>query len=1176
DESELIQKIVEEISTYLARTPLHVAKHLVGIDSRVVKLKSMLNLESDDGVLMVGIWGQGGIGKTSLAKALYNVIFRKFEGSCFLENVRETSEGTKSLVTLQEIILNDILLPQQRLEVSNVDGGIQLIQRRLGRKKVLLILDDVDDLRQLNTLAEGKCFGNGSRIIVTTRDKHLLTCHQIDQDHVYEVEALDDSQARDLLTKHAFQTHQIRTSLVDSALNYAKGLPLALEVLGSLLCGTTEDVWESTLMKLSRIPDKKINSVLKVSYDGLDENEKEIFLDIACFFNGRTREYTKKVLDSCDLLTAVGFDTLIKRSLIRFERRILKVHDLIQAMGKDIVNQECRDDPRRRSRLWLYDDVADVLSHDMGDCAIKAILLELPELTKIHINPEAFTKMRSLRLLILHNVHGSFQDPICLPNELRWFEWPGCACHIPKFSAGPKKLVGLDVSKGNITGVLEQFKDFQNLKYITFSYCEWLVRIPDLSYTPNLEELDFHNCKDLVEAHESLAYLDKLRVLNFSGCSELSVFPSQLKSKNIRTLNLENCTKFERFPDIPHKLKALDWLPLQGTAIKELPASIENLVSLKKMYLNKCKNLVSLPSNIYKLQNLEELEVQGCTSLVRFPKYEDSADLCMKIGLPNLHRLDLTGCNLFEVEFLEELSCFPLLNVLQLSENNIIALPPSINKRDHLSSLRVENCHELQKIPKLPPFLNFYADNCESLQINEDLSSIHQFVREGLADELDSHGEYQANHIIVLPQGEMPQWVFPIEEDSVSLMVSKDLYDKILGLAFCVVLDKVESKSEILVHVDGVTQNNIEGSFPYPLHSEHIYLDSITPHELWGVVDFGEIDGKYVKSSLTKSINVKRWGLRIMCKQLGDDLKVELQNNQLIDLALLYEVGHESTNSLVGSSLMHDCQIGTEEHSHIGSRRNHEFILTQGMRTKTLLTSSLTSRSENGGVGLQLLFPSIHHSIQVLICHFYTHMESWSNPDRSPLATEAMETDDDSLLRFVLGFVQLSIDQAKLALDSLKVPVGYVIGEKRFLIAAGRNRTNENQNATRCAEMEALDVLLEQWQRTEFLSAEVAEKYLACSLYPFLGMKEVYYDCANDKCGGCSSILLLHQAALRNELGQFLNLLLLLISVCLFYECFQLFSCFSCGNGNSGSKGFQCCGGIMASQAISLLGDFYE
>ncbi|XP_039168710.1 TMV resistance protein N [Eucalyptus grandis] len=939
DESELIQEIVEKISTYLAQTPLHVAKHPVGIDSRVVKLKSMLNLESDDGVLMVGIWGQGGIGKTSLAKALYNAIFRKFEGSCFLENIRETSEGTKGLVTLQEILLNDILLPQQRLEVSNVDGGIQLIQRRLGRKKVLLILDDVDDLHQLNTLAEGKWFGNGSRIIVTTRDKHLLTCHQIDQYYVYEVKALDDSQAHDLLTKHALQTYQIRTDLLDSALNYAKGLPLALEVLGSLLCGTTEDVWESTLMKLSRIPDKKITNVLKVSYDGLDENEKEIFLHIACFFNGQTKEYTKKVLDSCDLLTVVGFDTLIKRSLIRFELRILKVHDLIQAMGKDIVNQECRDDPRRRSRLWLYDDVADVLSHDMGDCAIKAIVLELLEPTEMRIGPEAFTNMRRLRLLILHNVQDSFQGPICLPNELRWFEWPGCTHQIPEFSASPKKLVGLDMSKGNITRVLKQFKDFQNLKYLTFSYCEWLVRIPDLSYTPNLEELDFCNCKNLVEAHESLAYHDKLRALNFSGCSKLSTFPNELKSKNLQTLTLENCPKFERFPDIPHKLEALYQLQLQGTAIKELPASIENLVSLKELFLDKCKNLVSLPSSIYKLQNLEELQVKGCTNLVRFPKYEDSADPCMKTGLSKLRQLDLRRCNLSDVEFLENLSCFPLLQTLELTENNIIALPSSIKKRDHLYFLSVENCHQLQKIPELPPFLNFYADNCESLQKNEDLSSIHQFASKSLTDGLNAH-QNKRSFNTVLCEREMPQWVFPIEEDSISFMVSKDLYEKILGLTICVILDNVESNGKILAHVDGKRERIIELPFPYPLHSEHIWLPYMARTAMWEGVDFAQIDGNYVEFSLTHSMKVKKWGFRIICEQLGNDLKVELQDNQLIDLALLYEVGHELTNSIAGSSLMHednsseanlhedlqDCQVSGEEQNQIVPKRNHELF----------------------------------------------------------------------------------------------------------------------------------------------------------------------------------------------------------------------------------------------------------
>ncbi|KAK3431003.1 hypothetical protein EUGRSUZ_E02240 [Eucalyptus grandis] len=318
----------------------------------------------------------------------------------------------------------------------------------------------------------------------------------------------------------------------------------------------------------------------------------------------------------------------------------------------------------------------------------------------------------------------------------------------------------------------------------------------------------------------------------------------------------------------------------------------------------------------------------------------------------------------------------------------------------------------------------------------------------------------------------MPQWVIPIEEDSISLMVSKDLFDKILGFAFCVVLDertKIEPSNELLVHVHGGSNNDICALFFDPLHSEHICLSYNRPGDIWTALVFGQIDGKYAKLSLTKSRIAKRWGLRIICKQLGDDLKVELQDNQLINPALLYEVGHESIDSPVGSSFMHednssganrqedlqDGQMSIEEHSHIGSKRNHEFIRTQGMPTKTLLTSNLTGRNEKGGVGLQLL-----------LC--------------------------------VLGFVQLAIDQvidvtlckisddlwkAKLALDSLEVPIGCVIGEKQCLIAAGRNRTNEKRNATRCAEMEALDALLEQWQRIGFLFAEVAEKYSTCSLY---------------------------------------------------------------------------------------------
>ncbi|KAF8029250.1 hypothetical protein BT93_E1808 [Corymbia citriodora subsp. variegata] len=700
--SKLIQQIVKEISTHLDRTPLHVAKHPVGIESRVVKLKAMLNLEFDD-VVMVGLWGQGGIGKTTLAKALYNSMFRQFEGSCFLANVRETSKGCRGMVTLQEILLKDILLLKKRLEVSNVDGGINLIQHRLCRKIVLLVLDDVDDLQKLHALA-GECnwFGNGSRVIITTRNKHLLTCHGIDQHHVYEVEALVNNEAHELLINHASPTHkklEIRTDLVDCVLSHVEGLPLAIVVLGSFLCGRREHAWKSTLKTLSTIPNKTINDVLQISYEGLPESEKEIFLHIACFFKGWDIEYVKKVFDSCNFETAIGLEILIERSLISMEyddfEEILRlqVHNLIQLMGMGIAKWPV--DPRRRRRLWLYDDILGVLSCDRGDCDVEAIVLEPLKHKEICINANAFARMSRLRLLIVRNVHNSFQGLICFPNELRWFEWPGCAPWTPEFPFGPKELVGLNMSKGNITRVVEQFK------YINFSGCELLVCMPDFSCTPNLWQLDLQCCKRLVEAHDSIASHEKLQVLNLNGCPKLSIFPNELKSKNLRTLNLDGCTKFEKFPNIPNKLKDLEKLSLQGTAIKELPTSIENLVSLERMLLDNCKNL--------------------------------EIDPCMNTGLPNLSWLFLGGCNLSEVEFLENLSCFPSLVELYLRGNNITSLPASIKKRDHLHGLDIRNCHQLQEITELPPFLRrLSADNLESLQKNEDLTLIHYFVRRGL------------------------------------------------------------------------------------------------------------------------------------------------------------------------------------------------------------------------------------------------------------------------------------------------------------------------------------------------------------------------------------------------------------------------------------------------------------
>ncbi|KAL2938704.1 tRNA-specific adenosine deaminase TAD2 [Bienertia sinuspersici] len=156
------------------------------------------------------------------------------------------------------------------------------------------------------------------------------------------------------------------------------------------------------------------------------------------------------------------------------------------------------------------------------------------------------------------------------------------------------------------------------------------------------------------------------------------------------------------------------------------------------------------------------------------------------------------------------------------------------------------------------------------------------------------------------------------------------------------------------------------------------------------------------------------------------------------------------------------------------------------------------------------------------------------------------------------AFMELAIQEAKNALERLEVPVGCVIVENKKVIASGSNRTNETRNATRHAEMEAIDSLLQQWQQDGLSQSDLAKRFSKCVLYvtcepcimcaaalSYVGIKEVYYGCANDKFGGCGSILSLH-----NTSSEYSNLV--------------------------EGKGYKCTGGILASEAVSLFQTFYE
>ena len=332
------------------------------MDFHLEKLKSLMNIELNE-VRVVGIYGIGGIGKTTIAKAVYNDNSYQFDGSSFLNNVRERSKD--NALQLQQELLHGILKGKS-LKVSNMDEGIQMIKRSLSSKRVLVVFDDVDDLMQIENLAEEHSwFGPRSRIIITTRHKHFLTQYGVKES--YEVPKLHDAEAIELFSWWAFKQNlpnEIYKNLSYQVVDYAKGLPLALKVLGSFLFKKTISEWESALCKLKTIPHMDIQNVLKISYDGLDDVEKGIFLDIACFFKGKDKDFVSRILDE-DFYAESGIGVLHDKCLISISENKLDMHDLLQQMGWEIVRQECPKEPGRRSRLWEQEDIFDVLKRNM-------------------------------------------------------------------------------------------------------------------------------------------------------------------------------------------------------------------------------------------------------------------------------------------------------------------------------------------------------------------------------------------------------------------------------------------------------------------------------------------------------------------------------------------------------------------------------------------------------------------------------------------------------------------------------------------------------------------------------------------------------------------------------------------------------------------------------------------
>ncbi|XP_050160132.1 disease resistance protein RUN1-like isoform X14 [Malus sylvestris] len=746
-ESKFIKKIVKVIGEKLSRTPLSVEPKLIGIQSQA----EHINLWLQDGSSDVGIfvvYGMSGIGKTTIAKHVYNSNFRSFQGSSFIENIKETADQPNGLVQIQMQLLRDILNGRE-VKIHSVSEGIIKIERTISSRRVLLVLDDVDQIDQLDAILRMKDqFYAGSKILITTRRESLIKAHQVTE--VHKVQTLDYNESLKLFSWHAFgQDHPIEEYMEHSKqlVQHSGGLPLALKVLGSSLSGESIGVWESALEKLKVILDGEIMNKLRISYESLkDDHDRKLFLHIACFLIGRNKSYIVRIFDGCDFYTIIGIQNLIDRCLVTLdEYGKVEMHDMIRAMGREIVRQES-EEPEKRSRLWCHKDSLQVLRKKNGTKKIQGLVLDMrnhPANSPINTNEivletNAFARMRNLQLLHLSHVRldGCYAD---FPTGLRWLCWLEFPLDSIPIDFPLENVIVLEMQYSSLRQVCKGTKFLPSLKILDVSHSHGLSETIDFSLFPNLEELILVGCTSLKNVHESIGNLERLVYLNMKDCKNLRKLPKNMcMLKSLETLILSGCSNLDEFPvEMMKKMESLKVLETDGIPIGKLwpkrsstilssfpyslvelslkgcnlsddvfPTDLSNLSYLRRLHLNE-NPICSLPVFIKGLRRIDELSFKGCDkleSLVELPEVHQIMSIvgCISLKKISFHSPErLYPIHVGDNWNLVEWGCYYKLEPIDIVDEEMIKLLGLCNL-ESMPAVRMSYPHAFRDPKELP------------------------------------------------------------------------------------------------------------------------------------------------------------------------------------------------------------------------------------------------------------------------------------------------------------------------------------------------------------------------------------------------------------------------------------------------------------------------------------------
>ncbi|KAG5059759.1 hypothetical protein JHK87_000788 [Glycine soja] len=733
---ELWNKRFDKVS-YRVRPSIDSAFANTGYESFVSRTKTMemiMEALKDSKVNMIGVYGVGGVGKTTVVKEVAKKAQeKKLFNMVIIANITRNPDIKKIQGQIAEML-------GMRLEEETEIVRANRIRKRIKKEKenTLIILDDLWDGLDLNRLGipSKKLSGDhkGCKILLTSRSKEVI-CNQMDvsETSTFLVGVIDEKEAETLLKKVA-GIHVTNSMFDANAIEIAKmcaGLPIALVSIGRALKNKSYFVWEDVCRQIKRQSfieaQESIEFSIKLSYDHLKNEElKRIFLQCARMGSDALIMDLVKFCIGLGLLQGVHtirdaryrvnvlIEELKESSLLveSYSTDRYNIHDIVRDVALSISSKQKHwpheDEYERYTAIFLhYCDINDEL-HESIYCPRLEVLHIDSKNEFLEIPDDFFKDMIRLRVLVLTGVNLSF-----LPSSIKCLKKLRMLC-LERCTLGKnlsfigelKKLRILSLSESNIESLPLEFGQLDKLQLFDLSNCSKLRVIPSniISRMNILEEFYMRDSLVLWDSEQKIqsgnAYIHIPSVDHFPQ----NVFFDNLDSYKIviGEFNMFRVGEF-RMPDKYEVVKFLAFNLKEGIDIhsekwiKMLFKGVENLFLGELNDVHDVLNELNVEgfSNLKDLCILNNSEIQyiihskgQLLPLRAFPKLES---MCL-YTLDNLEKISdnrLTEASFCKLKIIKIKKCGQLKNLFPFSMVSHLTM---------LETIEVCECDSLKEI----------------------------------------------------------------------------------------------------------------------------------------------------------------------------------------------------------------------------------------------------------------------------------------------------------------------------------------------------------------------------------------------------------------------------------------------------------------------------------------------